>query len=81
MNITENEYLNYFGQKFDYYKSQIDSNYIKKWNWAIFFLGPFWLIYRNLYFPFFIFSFLNLSLYILHKQLEITGLYVFPVKL
>lgn len=43
------KYKSYFGENYKYYQEQIESNKIRNWNWASFFLGAFWLIYRKIY--------------------------------
>ncbi len=75
MKLTKNRYLNYFGKNYNYYKSQIDNSEIKKWNWASFFLGYSWLIYRNLYFFLIFWCFIDLIIYTIKNQLETFGLF------
>jgi len=66
---SEDQYRHFFGKKYSYYESQINGT-TKKWNWAAFFLGPYWLIYRNLYFILIPLLFIDIASYVIKEYLQ-----------
>ncbi|WHY03269.1 DUF2628 domain-containing protein [Neobacillus sp. DY30] len=66
----------FVGKNFDYYNGKWDNIEEKKiktsWNWAAFFLGPFWFGYRKMYIPVLLFAAfylaVDLSLFLLKYE-------------
>lgn len=52
--ITDSDFVTFVGQTnteyyFNHWKNNSDKNTFSSWNWASFFLGGYWLLYRKLY--------------------------------
>lgn len=73
--VSYNEYYNYFGDNYKYYKEQYETGKIEKWNWAAFWLPLPWLIYRNLLHYAVIVCCIVLGVLCVNNQLEIYGIY------
>ena len=64
-NISQKELTTFIGSNTNFYLKQLNKaeskNKVLSWNWACFFLGYYWLLYRKLYIPGAILIFLTLA--------------------
>ena len=78
----------FVGKNYDYYINKWNKLENKKskisWNWAAFFLGPFWFGYRKMYIPVLVIAFmyflLDLFLYVIQYQFTEETYYFDPVE-